>query len=176
MKKTILKQPLFYLSLLLVMAISFNSCNDDDDNTKSFLEKYAGTTWENTDAGMFVRFNSDISILAESWEYKEYYPYRPLKEVAGKDTDMIKPMVCYEYETFEGANIEVIKSSENKLVVKVTWDAGDPEDFETMTFTEINNTISVLIEKEGEDSMSLIFTSSDEDVDELKKCSMVLVK
>ncbi|MCK5815405.1 MAG: hypothetical protein KAH07_05615 [Flavobacteriaceae bacterium] len=173
MKKTILKQPLIYLSLLLVMAISFNSCSDDDDDdktpapaTKMFLETYAGTVWTDED-GNFFRFGSTISILAESWERNTYYPYILAKEAADKAVIRPKPMVCYEYDTFEEADVELVSTSENELVVKITKEG----DVETLTFTKNEDgTITILVEMDGEDDMTMTLTSSEEDVDELTVC------
>ncbi|MCK5815798.1 MAG: hypothetical protein KAH07_07635 [Flavobacteriaceae bacterium] len=148
MKKTILKQPLIYLSLLLVMAISFNSCDDDDD-TKTLLETYAGTVWKNTEAGIIVRFNSDLSIILESW--------------VNEKGD------CYEYDTFEDAmTIDVFENTENKLLIRVHRDGG----METITFTEIDNTISVHVEENGiySEAYTIILTPSDVDIRVLEVC------
>ena len=50
--KTILKTKFLYVFFLLSLAVSFNGCSSDDDDitSQTFLEKYDGTKWINTES------------------------------------------------------------------------------------------------------------------------------
>lgn len=143
------KPQFLYLFLLIGIAVSFNSCNDDDD-AKNFLEKYANTVWLDEDESYF-RIVNDLSILAESWEnYGE----------------------CYDYGTLVGDHDEgtwdIIENSENKFVAHVTHE--DTRFDFTITLTASNNTLTVKIESDYEDDEIIVLTSSNTDVDSLQIC------
>ena len=163
----LLKKQFIYLFLLLGVAVSFNSCDDDDD-ANSFLEKYAGTTWEAVTASptkssksktvattseLFLRIVNDPTILVESWEY-------------------YGEMVCYEYGKIgEEGSLEVIENSENRLVFEMTFSEDGFEFTVTVTLSVSNDKITIVFESDDfDDSETIILISSDADVDAFEKC------
>lgn len=149
-KTIFFKQRFLYLFLLLGLAISFNSCDDDDD-VNSFLEMYANSTWQDSEGELFLRIVNDPSILVESWEYYEE---------------------CYDYGHIgEEGTVEIIENSENRLIAKVTYNEEGFEFSFTITLTANNNNLTIVFESDDiEDSETILLISSDADVDALEEC------
>ncbi|MCK5815403.1 MAG: hypothetical protein KAH07_05605 [Flavobacteriaceae bacterium] len=162
MKKIILKQPLIYLSLLLVMAISFNSCSDDDDDddAKALLEMYANTTWENSTT--FLRIVNDLDVIAESWSDN-------IEESKNSESKGDDPSSCYVNWSLGGygmVGITILESSESKFSFKANY-GGDFEEIITIT---IENDNLVLKYNYKGSVRTETYSRSDEDVDALELC------
>ncbi len=148
MKTTILKHKLFYFFILLSLAIYFNGCSTDDDDitSQTFLEKYDGTKWVNTDEfTIYIRLNDNINKLVETWF-------------------LFGDCYFYDYD-FESEGVEIVENSENKLIIKYT----DDGDIETVTVTIQGETLKVVI-KEGNEEEIIYFDKTSVNVDDLEIC------
>ena len=69
MKTKSLKHYLLLFTILLSLIVSFNGCSDDDEPiSQTFLEKYDGTNWVNTDElTIYLRLNSNTNKPIEQW-------------------------------------------------------------------------------------------------------------
>ena len=155
MKTINFKNNFFYLFVLLGLIISLNGCSSDDETTKTFLEKYDGTSWlvPISEETVYIRINDDLIKFIEEWEYYE-------------SND------CYEYEDhfFEEGTFEVIENSENKLIVEYNYEG----DTETLTLTVQGDTLKVVVDYsfDGETGQEILFlTKSSINVDDLVICS-----
>ena len=94
------------LGLLTMMALALFSCSDDDDNdaSKSFLEKHGGTVWKFEEpvsgAAIFAQINNSEANPFEIW-------------ISFDGT-------CFFYESItDTGNIEVLENTENKVVIRI---------------------------------------------------------
>ncbi len=118
------KHVFFPFLITLVLMVSFNSCNKDDDDfsdDQTFLELYAGTTWVlNNDGGVpadaevptYFRFINNTNEVLEGWYQVTIDPE------------------CYYYA--EGINIDngamtLMENSENIIIIKINYtnESGD---------------------------------------------------
>ena len=145
------RKQFIYLFLLLGLAVSFNSCDDDDDDVNSFLEMYANSTWQDSEGELFLRIVNNPAILVEGWEYYEE---------------------CYEYWTIgEDGTLEILENSENKLIVEITYNEDGFEISFTFTLTVNGNNLTIVFESDDiEDSETILLISSDADVDDFEEC------
>ena len=147
MKITIFKHKLFYFFIILGLIVSFNSCSDDDDDDfQTFLERYDGTKWVNTDELTFyIRLNDNTNKLIESW-------------ILFDD--------CYFYDVdFESEGVELVENSKDKLIIKFT----DDGDITTVTITMQGETLRAVV-KEGNEEDIIYFDKSSVNVDDLEIC------
>ncbi len=147
MKITIFKHKLFYFFIILGLIVSFNSCSDDDDDDfQTFLERYDGTKWVNTDEFTFyIRLNDNTNKLIESW-------------ILFDD--------CYFYDVdFESEGVELVENSKDKLIIKFT----DDGDITTVTITMQGETLRAVV-KEGNEEDIIYFDKSSVNVDDLEIC------
>ena len=155
MKTINFKNNFFYLFVLLGLIISLNSCSSDDETTKTFLEKYDGTSWlvPVSEETIYIRINDDLINFIEEWEYHE-------------SND------CYEYEDdfFDEGTFEVVENSENKLIIEYNYEG----DTETLTLTPQGAALKVIVDYsfDGETWQEIIFlTKSPINVDDLVICT-----
>ena len=149
MKTIILKHSFLYLFIILGLSISFNSCSSDDDDEptpQTFLEKYDGTKWVNTDEFTFyIRLNDNPNKLIESW-------------ILFDD--------CYFYDVdFESEGVEIIENLKDELVIKYT----DDGEIITVTLTMQGETLKVVVKEENEEDI-IYFDKTSENVDGLLIC------
>ncbi len=156
----------FTILILLVMAVCFNSCSDDDDDSptsKTFLETYAGTTWILNDEGgipadadvpSYARFINDKTKIFEGW-YK------------------LSNEACYYYNnaTAFGGTLQIMVNTEAKLNIKIAY--GNTES-ETLTYTVQGDTLTVVYKYEEAgfpaEEFTLYFKKTTVNLDELPLC------
>ncbi len=147
MKTLIFKRKFLYFFIILGLTVTFNSCSDDDDdNFQTFLEKYDGTKWVNTDEFTFyIRLNDNTNKLIESW-------------ILFDD--------CYFYDAdFESESVELIENSKDKLIIKYT----DDGDITTVTITMQVETLRAVV-KEGNEEDIIYFDKTSVNVDAFEIC------
>ena len=136
-----------YLFVLIGLVVSFSNCTSDDDadiQSKTWLEIYDGTKWEDGD-GLYWRIIDNTNTILESW-----YHDGP----------------CYWYSIPNGnVNLEIIENSTSKLVLHVIEDGNT----ETVILRVNGDTLTVLFEYNGE-SDTLSFKKTTVDVDDFTLC------
>ena len=167
MKKKQFKHAYFMFVILSVLMVSFNGCNNDDDNADitAFLESYVGTTWKLDDAGgvpaeadvpTYARFVNNENKIFESWY-----------QIASEP-------VCYDY--YDGINIEdgvlrLVENSGNKLIIEISYANSETE---TFTFTIEGDILKInyVYEETGEPNEvnTLFFNKTTDNVDDLTVC------
>ncbi len=148
METKILKHRFLYFFILLSLTVFYNSCSsdDDDDSSLTFLEKYDGTKWVNTDEfTIYIRLNNNTNKLVEQWVlFGECY--------------------FYNYD-FESDNLEIIENSDNSLIFKYT----DEGETETVTVTVQGEILKVVIQ-EGDEEEIIYFDKTSVNVDDFEIC------
>ncbi len=147
MKTTILNHKLFFIFILFSLAISINSCSDDNDvTTQSFLEKHDGSKWVNSDEFTFyLRLNNNTSKLIEIW---------------------LKFEDCYFYSSdFESESVKIVENSKDKLVIQYT----DDGEIITLTITIQGDVLKLIVQEEAE-SDTVLFDKTTINVDAFEIC------
>ena len=159
MKVKMSKFRIFGLLALLTVSLSFVSCSDDGDKVKSFLETHGDTVWKFMapfDGGsIYVQINDDATNPFEIWF-------------------SISEEACFIYESIEDdGSPEIIESSENKIVIKITESATE---YVLITMTVSGNTLTILSEvfEDGEldDEERIILIKTTDNVDDLEICQL----
>lgn len=150
MKTTILKNKLLYIFILLSLAISFNSCSDDDDDvtTQTFLEKYDGTKWVYTgEYTVYIRINNNTNKFVEQWFF-------------------VFEAECYYYDfDYVSENTEIIENLKDKIIFKYT----DEGVTETVTVTVQGDVLKVIVQYDGE-TETILFDKTSVNVDAFEIC------
>ena len=156
MKTTILKHRFLYLFILLGLTISFNSCSDDDE-LKSFLEKYYETLWKSTDRSdytEYIKFIGKTKFELGIWVRHDEY---------NED--------CF-YHSYENDDYTIIENSSNKLVLESTWDDGGDLYKYIITITVSGDIMKVVMFDENEnESETYFYEKSSTNVDDLPICN-----
>lgn len=157
MKNLIFKNKLFVVIWLIVLSFSFQSCGDDSEDLKTFLEKYGNTTWkfnEVTAGGiLYAKINNIQSNPFEIW-------------ISLFDNS------CFIYESLgDDGTVEVLENSENKLEIKIIDNA---QEYSIITLTIVGDTLTASNE-DFEDGVSVdkntfILLRTSDDVDNLELC------
>ena len=96
MKTKILKNKFLYFFILFSLTIAFTSCSDDEPRT--FLEKYDGTTWG--DDSIILKFRNNTSNPIETWVLFDN---------------------CWYYGSIaDDVEIEIVENSQDRLILKLT--------------------------------------------------------
>jgi len=142
-----IKHRFFYLFVLIGLILSFTNCTSDDDGdipSKTWLEIYDGTKWEDGN-DLYWRIIDDTNTILESW-----YQDGP----------------CYIHRGIDDRfTIKIIENSANKLVFQVI-----ANNTETMTFRVNGDTLTVLFEY-NDKSETITFKKTTVDVDDFTICS-----
>ena len=141
-----IKHRFLYLFVLIGLVLSFSNCTSDDDGdiqSKTWLEIYDGTKWEDGD-GLYWRIIDNTNIILESW-----YHDGPCYWHSRSDDNFI---------------IKIIENSANKLVIQIIED-----NITTMTLSVNGDTLTVLFESNGK-SETMSFKKTTVDVDDFILC------
>ena len=141
-----IKHRFLYLFVLIGLVVSFSNCTSDDDadiQSKTWLEIYDGTKWEDGD-GLYWRIIDNTNTILESW-----YHDGP----------------CYHHSIADGnVNFKIIENSTSKLVFDVI------ENVNTTVTLRINgDTLTVLLESNGK-SETISFKKTTLDFDSFTIC------
>lgn len=146
---------LFLLTLSLILLNCSNDDNNSNDNTKTFLENYAGTSWQNTiDIQFYLRFINNLNSPMET-----YFDF----------------LDCYIYTKFNLAEevAEIILNEGDVLKIKY----GPLDGYEgTYTLTVSGNNLKFEDDYQSTDDVNdagvdiLYFTKTSVDLDALTKC------
>ena len=141
--------------LILIVFTNSLSCSDEGDDFQSFLEKNDGTEWLllNDDITVYIRFNNNDINLIEQWSYN-------------KEAD------CYEYDPniFIPGDFEIKENSIDKLIIEGDFILSD---YEYMTFSIKDNTLTVDIQLCEWQEETVFFNKSFVKVNDLAKCVQV---
>jgi len=151
-KKHFIKKTSLIVCLILIVFTNFLSCSDEGDDFQLFLEKNDGTEWllMNEDLTVYIRFNNNKTNLIEQWSYNKEFD-------------------CYEYNPniFIPGDIEINENSIDKLIIKGDYILSD---YEYMTFSVQDNTLTVDIQLSEWEEDTVYFNKSLVKVDDLAKC------
>ena len=151
-KTHFIKKTYLIICLILIVFTNSLSCSDDSDDFQLFLEKNAGTEWllMNDDITVYIRFNNNKTNLIEQWSYN-------------------KEIDCYEYNPniFIPGDIEIMENSIDKLIIKGDYILSD---YEYMTFSVQDNTLTIDIKLCEWQEETVYFNKSLVKVDDLTKC------
>lgn len=117
---------LFNLFAILVIAISLNSCSNDDSSSNTLFESLDGSKWKATVNGYlgYVRLTNNLNKPIEIW-------------------DQEKSNNCFDYYLY-GSNYptEIIENSKNIFIVKMIYSL---ETYEKFSITRMGDKLNVNI-------------------------------
>ena len=141
--------------LILIIFTNSLSCSDEGDDFQSFLEKNDGTEWLllNDDITVYIRFNNNDINLIEQWNYNKEFD-------------------CYDYNAniFIPGDIQIKENSIDKLTIEGDYILSD---YEYMTFSVQDNTLTVEIKLCDWQEETVYFNKSIGKVDDLSKCVQI---
>ena len=146
------------LSFTLIMIFAVASCNDDDDDMVSFLDKHGNTQWKfqdpNSDTVLYLRINDSQTNPFELW----------LTFLANS---------CYVYQSVEDDGTpEILENTENKLVIRVEE---SNDEYTVVTLTISQNVLTVTNEdyengELDEENVVILFANQD-DISNIEICA-----
>ena len=146
------------LSFTLLMIVAVVSCNDDDDDMVSFLDKHGNTQWKfqdpNSDTVLYLRINDSQTNPFELW----------LTFLANS---------CYVYQSVEDDGTpEILENTENKLVIRVEE---SNDEYTVVTLTISQNVLTVTNEdyengELDEENIVILFANQD-DISNIEICA-----
>ena len=154
-KKHFIKKTSLIVCLILIVFTNFLSCSDEGEDFQSFLEKNDGTEWLllNDDIIVYIRFNNNEINLIEQWSYN-------------------RELDCYDYNAniFVPGDFEIKENSINKLIIEGDYILSD---YEYMTFSVQDNTLTVDIQLCEWEEETVYFNKSVVKLDDLIKCVQI---
>jgi len=154
-KKHFIKKTSLIICIILIVFTNSLSCSDEGDDFQSFLEKNDGTEWLllNDDITVYIRFNNNEINLIEQWSYNKEFD-------------------CYDYNAniFTPGDIQIKENSINKLIIQGDYILSD---YEYMTFSVQDNTLTVDIQLCEWEEETVNFNKPVVKVDDLIKCVQI---
>ena len=158
MKTLIVKNKVLSILILLVMSVSLSSCGDDN-NIKSFLEKYGNTDWKFSEPTigetLYVRILNDSSNPFDIWF-------------------SVAEAGCFIKESLgDGGTVEVLENTENGFKIKVV-DDGNPSEYGIFTFTVNGDILTIksefFVDDILDDQQLFVLQSTTDNLDDLNIC------
>lgn len=148
-----LKHKFLYIFIILGFTFYLNSCSDDDNEPKTFLEIYDGTKWVDTGDGakLYLRFKNNLGNFLELW---------------------IQDENCYIYgNIFNDSEdvIEIIENTENKFLYKISADDFEGKALITIDGNILKYTASISSNNET-DTFTTFYNKTTINIDEFQIC------